>query len=244
MSNILEALAKADRERKAKAQARELLRVAVPAEGDTPTAIERWIEEGPAFVQAFAALAAERDRLRARAEAAERECGQLRERHRDRPWLGSLAYRSIGTGLAATVGIAVMLGGAWLYRERLASEGQRHELVRPIAGESTARADVSARTHAEPANGRADPLVADPDGGRAGRLAKGADTRGTAASTDRITQGTQPRPLQDAPSAKRANPWHGRRPNVPSSPRESTGATRATAAAGTATAQLHDAGAI
>src|SRR5215510_6452316 len=119
MSKLHEALEKADRHRKAEARARELLQPTVPPDGDTLAAVSSWIEQGPTVVHAFASLVAERDRLRARAEAAERECQRLREQTGGRPWLGSLAHLPIAAVLIASIGIAAISGWAWRYSERL-----------------------------------------------------------------------------------------------------------------------------
>jgi hypothetical protein len=232
MSKLFEALAKAERQRKANAQARELQRATVPSDGDTLAAAARWIEKGPALVHAFSSLLTERDRLRARAEAAERECQGLREQASGRPWLGALAPTSMAVVLAASIGIAA-ISGAWLSGGRLWRGGERSVATRPTEGESTARAELTARTRAEP------------DGGRGSAVVKGTDAREEVASTDQPTPGNVPRALGDEPSAKRAKQSPARRLiPPPSSPAGFMEGTRAMTATGPAATEPHDAGAI
>jgi hypothetical protein len=232
MSKLHEALEKADRDRKAKAQARELPRATVPPDGDTLATVARWIEEGPAFVDAFASLVAERDRFRARAEAAERECHRLREQARGRPWLGSLAHKPIAAMLAASIGIAAISGWAWLSGGRLWLGGERSALTRLVEGESTARSESSAR------------IPAEPDGSRVGAVGKGTDGRGEFASTDPGTRGNLPRGLGDGPSAKRAKQSQERRRVLPPSSPEFTERSRVMTATDLAAPALYDPGAI
>ena len=167
MSKFLEALEEADRYCKAHEPAPEPQRETVTPGGDALVAaggkVARWVaegrtsDEGQTLIQALASLLAERDRLRGRAEAAEQESQQLRERAKGQLRLGPLTGRSTAVLLAAGVGIAAISGWPWLARGPRWLGGERTALTRQIGGASAVPSEppVSAPTQAEADIGRA-----------------------------------------------------------------------------------------